>query len=147
MKLFITTLFAIALLSACGKKSEKTEKAPEGSAATPEEKKPEEKKPEETKPEEKKAEPAKAIISSCAHSTSSCTDYVDVEEQKKLCRPNMDGDLSQKPCPTAGLAGSCALPEGGSIRRYYTTGESPSTPADAETHCKNAMGGTFTAAK
>ena len=144
MKLITTTLLAIALLSAC-KKSENADKAPttapEESAAAAEDKKPEEKKPEEPKPA------ARAIISSCDHGGSTCTDYVDVEESKKLCRPNMDGTRSQKPCPTAGLAGSCALPEGGSIRRYYTTGESPTTPADAEGHCKNAMGGTFTAAK
>ncbi len=143
MKLLTTAFLAVALLSAC-KKSEKSEKAPapEGSATpTPEDKKPEE------KAEEPKPEAARAIISSCDHGGSTCTDYVDAEEAKKLCRPNMDGTLSQKPCPAAGLAGSCALPEGGSIRRYYTTGESPTTAADAEGHCKNAMGGTFTAAK
>ncbi len=143
MNLIKTTLLALALLSACKKSGETTDKAPAGpDPAAPEDKKPEDKKAEEPKPEA-----ARAIISSCDHGGSTCTDYVDVEESKKLCRPNMDGTLSQKPCPTAGLAGSCALPEGGSIRRYYTTGESPTTPADAEGHCKNAMGGTFTAAK
>lgn len=143
MKLISTTLLAIALLSACGKKSGDADKASDKAptAAPAEDKKPEEKK------EEPKPEAARAIISSCDHGGSTCTDYVDEGESKKLCRPNMDGTLSKKPCPTAGLAGSCALPEGGSIRRYYTTGESPTTPADAEGHCKNAMGGTFTAAK
>lgn len=30
----------------------------------------------------------------------------------------MDGTLNKTPCPAEGLVGSCALPEGGSIRRY-----------------------------
>ena len=144
MKLISTTLLAVALLSGCGKKSEKSEKAPEGSAGTAPT---EEKKPEEKKPEEPKPEAAKAIISSCDHGNGTCTDYVDAEEEKKLCRPDMDGTLAKKACPTADLAGSCALPEGGSIRRYYTKGSSPNTPEYAETHCKNAMGGKFIAAK
>jgi hypothetical protein len=141
MKLISTTLLAIALLSACGKKSEKTDKAPEGSAdkAAPEDKQPEEKKAEEPKPEA-----ARPIISSCDHGSGTCTDYVDLAQQKELCRPDMDGTLSQKPCPAEGLAGSCALPEGGSIRRYYLSGH---TAEYAANHCKNAMGGTFTAAK
>jgi len=147
MNLIRTTLLAVALLSACKKNTEQSDKAPTtaapaGAAAAGEDKKPEEKKAEEPKPEA-----ARAIIASCDHGNSTCTDYVDVAESKKLCRPNMDGTLSQQACPTAGLAGSCALPEGGSIRRYYTTGSSPNTPADSETHCKNAMGGTFSAAK
>lgn len=144
MKLLSTTLLAVALLSAC-KKSEpdKAAPAPEGSAAIA----PEEKKPEEKKPEEPKPEPERAIIASCDHENSTCTDYVDAEESKKLCRPDMDGKLGQKPCPTTGLAGSCALPEGGSIRRYYTAGAGGATPEYAETHCKNAMGGKFIAAK
>ncbi len=149
MKLISTTLLAVALLSGC-KKSDTAEKtpttaAPEGSAAAPAP--PDDKKPEDKKAEEPKPAAARAIIASCDHENSTCTDYVDVEESKKLCRPNMDGTLSQKPCPTAGLAGSCALPEGGSIRRYYTTGAGATTPADAESHCKTAMAGTFSAAK
>lgn len=120
MKRFVTALLAVALLSACKKSEPDKAPTPAGSAAAPEDKKPAEKKAEEPKPEA-----ARAIIASCDHGSSTCTDYVDLEESKKLCRPNMDGTLSQKPCPTAGLAGSCALPEGGSIRRYYTTGESP----------------------
>jgi hypothetical protein len=140
MKLISTALFALALLSAsaCKKKSEQTDKTP--TTAGSDDKKPEEKKPEEVKP-------TAAIIGSCDHGKSTCTDYVNADKMKELCRPDMDGTPATTACPTAGLAGSCALPEGGSIRRYYTTGTSPSTPADAETHCKNAMGGTFSAAK
>lgn len=98
--------------------------------------------------EEKKPEappPAPTIIASCDHGNATCTDHIDETALKETCRPDMDGTLNKTPCPTAALAGSCTLPEKAGIRRYYTTGTPAETVAGAETHCKNAMGGTFQA--
>ena len=86
---------------------------------------------------------APVIVASCDHGSSVCTDYISQEKATELCRPGMDGEKSDKPCPTEAVVGSCTLPEGGSIRRYYSNGESPNDAAGAEAHCKNAMGGTF----
>ena len=128
---------ALMMFVGCKKKSDKkTGESPGPTTAAPSA---------SAEPEKKPAAPA-AIVSSCDHGMSVCTDYVDPAQAKELCRPGMDGTLSESPCPTAGLVGSCALPEGGSIRRYYSTGESPNDAAGAESHCKNAMGGTVTPA-
>jgi hypothetical protein len=141
MKLLMTLVVLLGMVAGCKKDEKPAETAP----ATP---------PGAPAAEEKKAEapapapaPAPAaIVASCDHGGSTCTDYVDAAASKEGCRPNMDGTLSDKPCPTEGLSGSCALPEKGSIRRYYSTGDSPKDATAAGDHCKNAMGGTFTAA-